>query len=270
MAAKNSYKYDGIDFTGYKNGKLTVLRKSNKGRSWWVCKCDCGNTVELPTWKALVNKSCGCLEKENLAKIGKANKTHGQTNTRLYRTWCKMKERCYNPNIEHYPEYGGRGITVCDEWRNSFENFQSWALSTGYDEKLNGNQQSLDRINVDWNYEPDNCRWVTHKEQMRNTTRTVYVEQEGKKVSLSTFCEKYGITYSKFVTRHLERGLTTNEIIKIWKFRNGDHPNYYSMEEAEGIYKVDRQSLSKWIKSGKLKAEKVGNSWFVPCGQVIN
>jgi hypothetical protein len=105
---------------------------------------------------------------------------------------------------------------------------------------------------------------------MRNTTRTVYIEHEGEKIPLAEFCEKYGITYDNFVTRHLKRGFSTDEIIQIWKYRNGDHPGYYSMAEAEEIYKVGRQSLSHWIKSGKLKAEKVGNSWFIPYGQLVN
>ena len=270
MSKKNSYRYKGVDLVGQRHGMLQVIQKANHGRSWWVCKCDCGKIVELQTYRFFEYKSCGCLEKENLAKIGKANKTNGQTDTRLYRTWCKMKERCYNPNIEHYPEYGGRGITVCDEWRNSFENFQSWAVSTGYNEKLNGNQQSLDRINVDWNYEPDNCRWVTHKEQMRNTTRTVYIEHEGKKITLAEFCEKNGITYSSFVTRHIKRGFTTEELLKAWEYSQGRHDGFYSLQEASEHYGVGQQSLMHWVKAGKLKAEKVGESWYIPYGQTIS
>ena len=267
--AKNSYRYKGIDFVGQRHGRLEVISKAERGRSWWVCKCDCGNIVKLPTWRFLENQSCGCFEQENLAKIGKDNRTHGKTETRLYRTWCKMKERCNNPNIEHYPEYGGRGIKVCDEWNHSFENFQKWAYSAGYDDNCNGNQQSLDRIDVQGNYEPNNCRWVTHKEQMRNTTRTVYIDYHGEKIPMSAFCEEHGITYDNFVTRYLERGYTVDELLRIWRFSKGDHENYYSLDEASAYYGVGKQSVMNWIKSGKLKAEKVGNSWYVPFGQKI-
>ncbi len=267
--AKNSYRYQGINFVGQRHGRLEVISKAEKGRSWWVCKCDCGNVVILPTWRFLKNQSCGCFERENLVKIGKDNRTHGKTETRLYRTWCKMKERCNNPNIEHYPEYGGRGIKVCAEWNNSFEIFEEWAYSAGYDDNLNGNQQSLDRIDVQGNYEPNNCRWITHKEQMRNTTRTVYVKYQGKEIPLSAFCEEHGITYEAFVTRHVKRGFTAEELLHIWEFRQGKHDGYYSVQEAANHYGVCQKSIKDWIDKGRLNGEKVGASWYVQCGQEI-
>lgn len=269
MEKRKSSKYYGVNLIGERHGKLEVIRKADHGKSWWICKCDCGNVVELPTYRFFKNQSCGCFEKENLERIGKNNRTHGRTESRLYHTWCKMKERCYNPNIEHYPQYGGRGITICDEWRNSFESFQEWAYSAGYDDNSTGNEQSLDRINVNGNYEPSNCRWITHQEQMRNTRRTVYVEYQGEKIPLIVFCKQHGITYEHFVLRHLERGFTIDELLRIWKFRQGNHDGYYSMQEAEEHYGVSCQSIMKWIKTGKLKAEKVGTSWFIPCGQEV-
>ena len=266
---KNSFIYKDVDFTGKRFGKLTVIKKADIGRSWWVCQCDCGKVVTLIANKMVTYRSCGCGEKYNRKHLGENNITHGKTETRLYRVWCKMKERCNNPNIEHYPEYGGRGIKVCDEWNHSFENFQKWAYSAGYDDNCNGNQQSLDRIDVQGNYEPNNCRWATHKEQMRNTTRTVYIDYHGEKIPMSAFCEEHGITYGKFVARYLERGVTADELLRIWNFSQGDHDNYYSLDEAAAHYGVGKQSVMNWIKSGKLKAEKVGKSWYVPVGQTI-
>lgn len=267
--SRNTYIYKDVDFTGQRFGKLTVIRKADKGRSWWVCKCDCGNVVTLVANKMVTYKSCGCGEKYNREHLGEHNRTHGKTETRLYRTWCKMKERCNNPNIEHYPEYGGRGIKVCAEWNNSFEDFQEWAYSVGYDDSLDGNQQSLDRIDVQGNYEPNNCRWTTHKEQMRNTTRTIYVDYQGKQIPMSAFCEEHGITYESFVTRHLKRGFTVEELLRIWEFRQGKHEGYYSIQEAAEHYGVCQRSIKDWIDKGRLNGEKVGTSWFIPCGQEI-
>lgn len=266
---KNSYRYKGIDFVGHRSGRLTVIRKSDVGRSQWVCRCDCGKEVTLLTSRLLEYKSCGCLEKENREKLSTYTRTHGMTETRLYRTWCKMKDRCNNPNIEHYPEYGGRGIKVCDEWKNSFENFRDWAYSVGYDEKLSGKEQSIDRIDVNGNYEPSNCRWVTHKEQTRNKTNTIYMHYKGGKVPISAFCEENGITYEHFVIRNLERGLKAEEMLRIWKFRQGEHEGYYSLSEAAEHYGVSAQSVKKWIDKGILRGEKVGFSWYVPCGQEV-
>lgn len=212
----NNHKYDKIDLTGYRHGRLTVISKSDHGRTLYVCRCDCGKEKEMTAYYIFHDLSCGCMEKENKDNLGEHNITHGMTETRLYRTWCKMKERCYNPNIQYYPRYGGRGITICDEWRYSFESFHDWAFSVGYDSSLTGNEQSLDRINPDGNYEPSNCRWITHKEQCRNRTNNRFVVHHGKKMTVSEFCETYGITYHKYVTRNLEKGLTTDDVISKW------------------------------------------------------
>ena len=154
-----------IDLAGQRFGRLTVIERT-KGTStkdaWWLCRCECGNKKET-TRKQLICgnvKSCGCLQKERRAN---GNIIHGGHNTRIYSIWHHMKERCMNPNSPKYRLYGGRGITVCGEWIDDFTVFRDWAISTGYSDEL-----TLDRIDNDKGYYPDNCRWATFSEQNRN------------------------------------------------------------------------------------------------------
>lgn len=175
-----------IELTGKRFGKLTVLEKTNKrskcGAVLWKCKCDCGKekffrTSELTTMN---RRSCGCLIAETTRK--KSTK-HGGCGTRLYKIWDDMKSRCYNPKFDSYRFYGQKGIIICQEWLN-FENFRDWSLQNGYKENL-----TIDRIDSNKNYEPVNCRWVTQKEQARNTSRTIYITQNGLKKPLREWCE---------------------------------------------------------------------------------
>lgn len=267
--SKDTHKYRNVDFTGQRFGRLTVIRKADHGYSWWVCKCACGREKEIIACRLFTVQSCGCLEKENLEKIGQHNKTHGMADSRLYSVWCGIKDRCFNQNIEHYDRYGGRGITMCDDWRNSFEAFRDWAFSAGYDPALSGKEQSIDRIDVNGNYEPSNCRWVSQKQQMRNIGRTVYMEYNGKTVPVVEFCEMYGITYSHFVRRRLAKGESPDEIIKSWNLKHNRPDNMLTIQEAAKYYNICEQSIYDWIYKGWLKAEKSGQSWFIPKGQVV-
>lgn len=160
-----------IDLTGKRYGKLTVIKRAEQNHVSpcgtvsvvWVCQCDCGNIVLVLGKNLRSGKStnCGCIRKINLPK---SRRTHGDSrNCRLYRIYHDMINRCKNPNTENYHRYGGRGISVCDEWLNSYEKFRNWALLNGYTDNL-----TLDHINNDGNYAPDNCRWVTHKENCQN------------------------------------------------------------------------------------------------------
>lgn len=196
-----------IDMTGKKVGRLTVIERvydSNDRNAKWLCQCECGNyTVVHGTSlrSKYPTRSCGCLVREVSSENAKRRYTHNASKTRLYQVWSDMKQRCNNKNVSEFKNYGQRGITVCDEWHD-FVPFKEWAEANGYDENAPHHQCTLDRIDVNGNYEPSNCRWISQKEQCNNTRRNVFVEVNGENLTISQWSEKLNIPVNTLRKRY--------------------------------------------------------------------
>lgn len=216
---KNHEKGPGLhgfkDLMGMRFGRLTVIERaddyvqgSGRRRVRWRCKCDCGNET-IVTADSLTGGhtiSCGCYHME---RITESNSTHHESNTPLYAVWNGMKSRCYNPNSTFYNYYGGRGICICDDWKNSYVKFRDWALENGYDSGL-----SIDRINVDGNYCPENCRWIDCVAQANNRRSNRIFTFNGETHNLKEWSNILGINYKKLHRRissgwNFERAILT-------------------------------------------------------------
>lgn len=199
-----------MELIGKKFNKLTVIEKLEN--NYYLCKCDCGNTKKIRK-DHIINKtikSCGCLQRKVAKKL---STKHNLSNSKLYKVWGGIKERCLNKNNKSYKNYGGRGITVCKEWLDDFMSFYQWAIINGYKNNL-----SIDRIDVNGNYEPSNCRWITQKQQCNNTRVNVTIIFNNEIHTLSQWAEITGISYSAL--RHriqrnwtVEKALTTPQKI---------------------------------------------------------
>ncbi len=176
------------DYTGVRFGRLVATaRISDIGaRAVYRCACDCGNIVEVAgsNLASGATRSCGCLRKETTAKL---TFSHGEAGTRIYRCWRNMMDRCENPQNKEYPRYGGRGVSVCKEWHNP-ELFLEWAKESGYRDDL-----SIDRIDVNGDYCPANCRWADNFTQARNRTDNVTITFAGKTMILTDWAKEIGV-----------------------------------------------------------------------------
>lgn len=186
-----------MDLIGKRYERLSVKNifgKDNHGNVY-ECVCDCGNIVYIPR-RSLVGKntmSCGCLRKEMTIK---RTKKHGERHTRLYRTWYSIKDRCCNSKCKAYMNYGGRGITICDEWKDSYILFRDWALHNGYSDNL-----TIDRIDNNGNYEPINCRWVDRITQANNKRNNIFYKISDIKIPLAQYCRQNNLPYKLIVNR---------------------------------------------------------------------
>lgn len=197
------------NLVGKRFGYLSVLDFSHtyKGHSYWLCVCECGgHTVARGSHLKSGNvTSCGC-------RMGHI--THGESGTRLYAVWNNMRERCRNPKNREYHRYGGRGIDVCDVWLNDFQAFYDWAMENGYDETAPRGQCTIDRIDNDGNYCPENCRWTTAKVQANNTRRTRFIELDGEKHSVTEWARRLGINQSTLNMRINKYGWSEEKALR--------------------------------------------------------
>lgn len=197
-----------VDITGQRYDRLVAVRQTTErtqsGGVKWLFRCDCGSekVIAANSVRSGMVKSCGCMAKP-----------HGMTGTRLYNIWVDMRQRCQNENYTDFHLYGGRGIRVCEEWQQ-FLPFYDWAMASGYQDNL-----SVDRKDVNGNYEPQNCRWATAKEQANNTRKNRLVTINGKAKSIDEWCKQYGISKASVYRRVRTFGMTYEEALTVPKMR---------------------------------------------------
>lgn len=197
-----------VDYTGKRFGYLTVVKRLENAKSdnstytetKWLCKCDCGKFV-VRRKNDLIREhknplSCGCVKRHTKAK-------HGYSHTKIHNKWLAMKDRCYCKNDLQYKNYGGRGIKVCDEWlgKDGAKNFIEWALANGWN-AAESRKLTIDRIDVNGDYCPDNCRLVDNKVQQNNKTTNVFVTYNGETMTLKQLCDKHGKKYNTVYGRY--------------------------------------------------------------------
>lgn len=202
------------DIDGQKFGNLTAIRFDHRdnrvkgGNHYWLFRCDCGNLVVVRKNSVTSGNTKRCADcSRKLAS--KRETTHGCSNTRLYREWSGIIQRCNNPKSTSWERYGAKGISVCDEWLN-FENFMKWAMENGYSDEL-----TIDRINNEKGYCPTNCRWATYYEQANNQTTTIQIEYDGCKMPLSYWAKSVGINKHTLYDRIFRYGWSVEKALNM-------------------------------------------------------
>ena len=189
-----------IDMTGWvmsehgvPDSRLTVVEYMGvkNSKTMWRCICSCQDKKEVIACATNIRNgntlSCGCIQKERAALCG----THRESKSRLYKIWSNMKSRCLTESTTEYKNYGGRGICICDEWVNSYISFKEWALNNGYDSNL-----TIERIDVNGDYCPENCKWITKPQQANNTTKSRFITYNGETHTMAEWAKILGIPYS--------------------------------------------------------------------------
>lgn len=210
-----------IDMRGKKYNRLTAVEyvgSSPNNGALWRFECDCGNKNFITSGSAVrrgTTKSCGCLNQEKR----KSRKKHGMIGTPIYNCWIHMHQRCQNPDCEEYVNYGGRGISICSEWYD-FQNFYEWAKSSGYSSDL-----TIDRIDNNGNYEPDNCRWTTMEVQENNKRNNHFIKYQGESMTISQCAKKAGVSRNALNYR-LMKGMTADEAVAEIKDKEANPEKY--------------------------------------------
>lgn len=227
-------KYNSVDYIGRKIGYLTIVGYDN---GYFTCECKCGKIIRAKAWSVAneKKKSCSSCDCEYAKRLRRdAPKTHGLTGHRLYTIWHNIVARCHHPQNPNYENYGKRGIKICDEWRFDVNKFIVWSLSNGYDDTL-----SIDRIDVNGDYEPSNCRWVNMKIQLdnrrdyettpRKATKHIWTIKGETKRGVE-WCKIYGVSFPTVMYRVKKFNITPEEALTMSKIQSG-RPREVSVNE---------------------------------------
>lgn len=233
--------------------KRQVHRDNDKHHAYWECECDCGNIVIVrkDSLESGHAKSCGCMEKKY--------KKHGYSYTKLYGIFQNMKDRCYNPNNQAYPSYGGRGITICPEWLQDggVENFIKWSYENGYVDGKSRAQQSIDRKDNDKGYSPDNCRWVNKDIQNYNKRCTRKIVIDGEEKTILDLHNEYGISITALrgrYQRYTKGKITIEELISKEKLINRPQQILITVDGVT-------QNLTEWEKETGISRKTIANRY---------
>ena len=235
-----------IDLTGQKFGKLTVVKRienyiqpNGSIKTQWLCKCECGNEtiVKSDMLKSGNTRSCGCIKNNNI-KNG-IHSTHKLSHTRIYNLYMGIKARCYNSNEPAYKNYGGRGIKMCKEWFDDFMSFYNWATDSGYKDNL-----TIDRIDVNGNYEPSNCRWVDMKIQQNNRSNNHRIKYNGETKTLMEWSKDFGVNY-KTLHKRVSDGWNIEDALT------------KPIEKYHVKYKGESKTVREWCETLNLNHETV-------------
>ena len=212
------------DLTGKQFGRWTVISYIPGTKikpSKWLCRCSCGKEAKVPSdrLRSGRSQSCGCLHYETVSKV---LTKHGCTNERLYKLWTSMRNRCGNKNEKCYHNYGGRGIKICEEW-NDYSNFRDWAVNNGYDENADFGKCTIDRIDVNGDYSPNNCRFISLKQQENNRTNNRLLTFNGETKTMAEWAKETGINYGTISTRINRHRWTVEDALTIKPIRGGSH-----------------------------------------------
>ena len=204
------------DISGEKFGRLTAIEFYGMGAQknpvpMWKCKCDCGKECVVSYYNIMNGhtRSCGCIQREF---ISSRNTVHGGIGDRLYRVWRNIITRCTYEKGQEYYLYGGRGIKVCQEWLHDYKAFKEWAYSHGYDENAEKFKCTIDRIDTNGDYCPENCRWVSQLVNDNNRRTSVYITVNGERITMSNAARKYGVSY-KSLASGIKKGIDADVLI---------------------------------------------------------
>lgn len=253
---------------GEKIGKLTPLKywgKNKRGQKKWLFKCDCGREsigALCNISENYVNCCIICSRRKHMSADGDTMKTSKYW--RLYKIWESMRSRCNNKNNPRYPTWGGRGIKVCQKWNDNYRDFKEWALKNGYDYNLTRTEQSLDRIDVDGDYCPENCRWINAEQQASNRRNNIIVEYKSKKYTMTQLAKKFNIKTPYVIKRRWEKGLRDEELVTPAKQELFVEGKYLTVMELSKKYGVDSSVI--WARIGRgdtglRLVRKKGETW---------